>query len=67
MATVDSLDIQISAEVNKANASLTTLINRLDTVSASLSGVNSRGLATLGAGVNNYWKAFGNSSWKQKI
>lgn len=60
MPTVDSLDIQISTSVNKANASLTTLISRLDKVSASLSGINSRGLATMGAGINKLANAMGN-------
>ncbi len=62
MPTVDNLDIQISAQVNKANASLTTLINRLDRVSASLMGVNSRGMATMGAGVNKLTNSMQNFS-----
>ena len=62
MPTIDSLDIQISSSVNNANASLTTLIKRLDRVSASLSGVNSRGLATMGAGVNKLSNAMANFS-----
>lgn len=62
MPTVDSLDIQISAQANKASASLTTLINRLDRVSASLSGVNSRGLATMCSGVNKLSNAMNNFS-----
>lgn len=66
MATVDSLDIQISAQVNKANASLTTLINRLDRVSTSLSGVNTRGLATMGAGINKLANAMSNFSANTK-
>lgn len=60
MATVDSLDIQISAQVNKANASITTLIKRLDGLSDSLSSVNTRGLATMGAGVNKLANAMNN-------
>lgn len=60
MATIDNLDIQISAQVGKANASLTNLVKKLDKVSASLSGVNARGLATLGAGVNKLSNAMGN-------
>lgn len=60
MATVDSLDIKISAEANTANAALETLSKKLDRVSASLSGVNSRGLATLGAGVNKLSNAMNN-------
>lgn len=62
MTTVDNLDIQISAQVNKANASLTTLINRLDRVSASLMGVNSRGMATMGSGVNKLTNSMQNFS-----
>ena len=62
MPTVDSLDIQISAQANKASASLTTLINRLDRVSASLSSVNSRGFATMGSGVNKLANAMNNFS-----
>lgn len=62
MPTVDNLDIQISAQVTRANASLTTLINRLDRVSASLMGVNSRGMATMGAGVNKLTNSMQNFS-----
>ena len=62
MPTVDNLDIQISAQVNRANASLTTLINRLDKVSASLMGVNSRGMATMGAGINKLANSMQNFS-----
>ena len=50
--TVDSLDIQISAESKKASAAIDNLVKKLDRVSASLSGVNSRGLATMASGVN---------------
>lgn len=66
MATVDSLDIKISAEANKANAAITTLSNKLDRLSVSLSGVNSRGLATLGAGVNKLTNAISNFSTNTK-
>ena len=62
MPTIDNLDIQISSSVNHANASLTTLIKRLDRVSASLSGVNSRGLATMGSGINKLSNAMANFS-----
>lgn len=66
MTTVDSLDIKISAEINKANAAITTLSNKLDRLSSSLSGVNSRGLATLGAGVNKLANAMSNFSVNTK-
>lgn len=60
MAEIDSLDIKISAEADKANATLDILVKKLDRVSASLSGVNSRGLATMGAGVNKLSNAMNN-------
>ncbi len=66
MPTVDSLDIQISAESKKAAASLDNLCKKLDRVSASLSGVNSRGLATMGAGVNKLSNAMANFSKNTK-
>lgn len=66
VATVDSLDIQISASVNKANASLTTLVKKLDKVSASLSGVNTRGFTTMGAGINKLTNAISNFSKNTK-
>lgn len=66
MAEIDSLEIKISSQVNKANASITTLIKRLDGLSASLSGVNSRGLATMGAGVNKLANAMNNFSANTK-
>lgn len=62
MATVGSLDIQISASMEKANASLDLLVKRLDRVSASLSSANTRGLATMGAGVNKLANAINNFS-----
>ena len=66
MAQIDSLDIQISAQVNKANASISTLVKRLDGLSASLSGVNTRGLATMGAGVNKLANAMNNFAKNKK-
>lgn len=67
MATVDSLDIQISAEVKKASASIDSLVKKVDRLSASLSGVNTRGLATLGSGVNKLSNAMSNFSKNTKI
>lgn len=63
---IDSLDIQISAEGKKASAAINTLVNKVDRLSASLSGVNSRGLATLGAGVNKLSNAMANFSKNTK-
>ena len=40
MPTVDSLDIQISAQATKASASLDKLTEKLDTLSASLNKVS---------------------------
>lgn len=60
MAEIDRLEIQVEAQANKAAASLDTLVNKLNRVSASLSGVNSRGLATMGAGVNKLSNAMNN-------
>lgn len=62
MPTVDSLDIEISASVSKANASLDLLVKRLGKVSASLSGVNTRGIATMASGVNKLANAMNNFS-----
>lgn len=62
MPTVDNLDIEISASVSKANASLDLLVKRLGKVSASLSGVNTRGIATMASGVNKLANAMNNFS-----
>lgn len=60
MASIDRLEIQIEAQANKANQSLEGLIKKLDRLSASLSGVNSRGLATMASGVNKLANAMTN-------
>ena len=64
--TVDSLDIQISAESKKASVAIDNLVKKLDRVSASLSGVNSRGLATMASGVNKLSNAMSNFSKNTK-
>lgn len=64
--TVDSLDIQISAESKKASAAIDNLVKKLDRVSASLSGVNTRGLATMASGVNKLSNAMNNFSKNTK-
>lgn len=58
---VDSLSIQISAEAKNAEASLNKLVSKLDTLSASLYGVNTKGLnkfsasmKTLSEGMKNF-------------
>ena len=64
--TVDSLDIQISAESKKASVAIDNLVKKLDRVSASLSGVNTRGLATMASGVNKLSNAMANFSKNTK-
>ena len=66
VAEIDRLEVQVEAQANKANASLNSLINKLDRVSASLSNVNSRGLATMGAGVNKLANAMSNMNANTK-
>lgn len=60
MATIDSLDIKISAQANSASASIDKLVGKLNRVSAALSGVNARGLAAMGSGVNKLANAMNN-------
>lgn len=52
MATVDSLDIRISAQASKASSSLDNLVSKLNTLSTSLSRINGSGLTGLANGVN---------------
>ncbi len=52
MATVDSLDIRISAQANSASAIIDKLVGKLNTLSSSLSGINGSGLTGLANGVN---------------
>lgn len=51
-AEIDRLEVQVEAQATKASTQLDILVRKLDRVPASLSGVNSRGLATMGVGVN---------------
>ena len=51
MATVDSLDIQMSAQASKASSSLDNLVSKLNTLSNSLSRINGSGLTGLANGV----------------
>ena len=60
MPIVDNLNIEISAQANRANASLNSLIRSLERVSASLSSVNGHGLATMGAGVSKLANSMNN-------
>lgn len=51
MPSVDSLDIQIAANAQKAERALDGLVTRLSKVSASLTAVNSSGMANLSTSV----------------
>lgn len=59
-AELDRLEIAVEAQATKASNQLDILVRKLDRVSASLSGVNSRGLATMGSGVNKLANAMNN-------
>lgn len=61
-ATVDSLEIQIQSQANKANASIDSLIKKLGRLNSSLSSVNSRGFSTMASGVNKLANATQNFS-----
>ena len=52
MPTVDSLDIQISAQAQRANTALDGLISRLDRLSSALTGIQGSGLVGLADGVS---------------
>lgn len=49
--TVDSLDIQISAQAQKANASFDALVRKLDKMNSSLSRAGGTGMAVMANGV----------------
>lgn len=57
MATVDSLNIQISAQANRASASIDKIVGNLNTLSASLRSINASGLSGLSSGVQKLGKA----------
>lgn len=57
MATVDSLDIQISAQTTKANKSIDSLVAKLNTLSASLGNINGSSLSGLAGGVEKLGNA----------
>ena len=59
-AEIDRLEIEVEAQAKDANTELDKLVGKLNRVSASLSDVNSRGLATMGAGVNKLANAMNN-------
>ncbi len=57
MATVDSLDIKISAQANSASASIDKLVGKLNTLSSSLNRINGSGLTGLANGVQKLGNA----------
>lgn len=61
-AEIDRLEVQVEAQATKANSELDKLVRKLNRVATSLTGVNSRGLATMGAGVNKLSNAMSNFS-----
>lgn len=66
MSDIDSLEIKIQANAKDASVAIDSLVKKLDRLSASFSGVNSRGLATMGAGVNKLSNAMANFSKNTK-
>lgn len=64
--TVDSLEIQLQMQATKANNSIDTLITKLGRLNTSLTTVNSRGFATMGAGINKLANATSNFSKNTK-
>ena len=57
MATVDSLNIQISAQASSASASIENLSRKLNILSTSLSSINGSGLSGLSSGVQRLSKS----------
>lgn len=51
MATIDNLDIQISASVRKATEAIDGLSRKIGQLSSSISGINTSGLSTLTSNV----------------
>ncbi len=57
MATVDSLNIQITAQANSASASIDKLSKKLNTLSVSLNSINGSGLSGLSNSVQRLGKS----------
>lgn len=55
--TIDRLSIEIDASARKANSAIDNLIGKLDKLSGSLSGVNTRGLSNVASGINDITRA----------
>ncbi len=56
-STVDRLEVEVQAQATKANAAMDTLIDKLKTMSTTLSGLNAGGLKNLASGVTTLSKA----------
>lgn len=56
-AEIDRLEVQVEAQATKANNQLDKLIGKLNTLSSSLSNVNSGGLAGLSSSVSKFAQA----------
>ena len=57
MADLDRLEVQVEASAAKANAELNKLVNKLEKVAASLSGINSSGLVGFANGIEKLGKS----------
>lgn len=57
MATVDSLDIEISASAKKANKAIDDLCSKLNTLSSSIEKINGSNLSGLSNGVEKLGRA----------
>lgn len=57
MADLDRLEVQVEASAAKANAELNKLVNKLEKVATSLSGINSSGLVGFANGIEKLGKS----------
>lgn len=57
MADLDRLEVQVEASAKKANNELNKLVNKLDKIATSLSGINSSGLVGFANGIEKLGKS----------
>lgn len=57
MADLDRLEVQVEASAKKANDELNKLVNKLDKIATSLSGINSSGLVGFANGIEKLGKS----------
>ncbi len=57
MADLDRLEVQVEASAKRANDELNKLVNKLDKIATSLSGINSSGLVGFANGVEKLGKS----------